>query len=80
MHAIDSVDEIHVETADLSHLLETAYEMMIEIDRDRIEKPALKDLDRVMALMRIARDKCEFLSEQVSDNYGKICGRDGRSK
>lgn len=74
LYPIASVDDIMVEATDLAHLLETVHLVLHEMDRQKMGKGNVSELDRVHALIRIAQDKAERLSEEVSTNHSKIRG------
>jgi hypothetical protein len=71
---IETVDDIMVEATDLAHLLETVHMVVHEMDRDKMGQGNIRELDRIHALIRIAQDKAERLSDEVGANHLKIRG------
>lgn len=74
MHAIKNVDDVQVEVDDLAHLLMTVHLIFDELDRDKIGRGNVEEIDRIQALIRIAQDKTQRLSEEIATNHLDLRG------
>lgn len=74
MYAIDSLDDVSIETTDLAHLLRATHDILHDLSRDRMTVADRDQVDRVHALVRIALERTERLNEEISTHFQKIRG------
>lgn len=72
---LDIDDRIVSEAHDLYYLIETISDEMAELDYTRPDGSRNARLDRIAALVEIARRQIRSLHNVVVDNYGNIDGR-----
>lgn len=74
LYPIDSIDDVQTEVTDLLHLLEVTTWGLTGVDRTGMGTAPKNELDRMNALVRIAQEKVERLSVEISANHRKIGG------
>lgn len=72
---INTLDKIVSEACDLYFLLETISDEMTELDYRRPDGSRNVRLDRISALIEIARRQTRTLHNVMADNYGELSGK-----